>query len=86
MNQQTAPAVKLCINCKHYQPGTQTGLDAAEFSRCGAIVEETNQRLTLVDGRGLVIKYKYCEFARSPVGECGPDAKLFEPTQATEAA
>lgn len=84
MTQQTA--AKLCINCKHYQPGTQTGLDTAEFSRCGALVQETNERLTLVDGRPLVVKYTFCELARGPVRECGPDAKLFEPAQATEAA
>lgn len=75
-----APAVKLCINCKHYQPGTCVGLDSAEYSTCAKIVRSDNMGLTRIDGRALVIKHKYCDGARHELGECGPDAKLFEAT------
>lgn len=71
---------KLCINCKYYRPyaGGASALDPAEYSTCGAVVMEDNTGLTRIDGRALVIKYKYCDGLRRDGGQCGPDAKLFE--------
>ena len=80
-------AAKLCINCKHYIPHTSDdAAKRAEFSRCRACPKEDNSGLVMVDGRELVVTYSFCDNARryESVG-CGPDAKLFEASEAEAA-
>jgi hypothetical protein len=72
--------MKYCIDCKYFVPrGGPEHL--AELSKCSAYFN----RLIFNSVVGEIPKdSEYCEYMRSDTGDCGPEAKLFEPLEIPE--
>ena len=77
---------KYCTDCAHHRPDTD-GYDLLEnqikFSKCVATVSCLS-RYDLVTPYEAKIEGDDCAIARSSTGQCGPDAKMFEPMFAEE--
>lgn len=63
----------LCIHCAHFLPGNYVDPRARiELSHCA----RSAQLLNPVDGS---TTYRFCDNERNPVGDCGPQARHFQP-------
>lgn len=73
--------MKLCINCRHYQPSNEFpagSQGSVAYSRCTAILQTMQPAdLSFIDGREPEKKWTFCTTARAYYGDCGPDAKMF---------
>ena len=60
--------MKFCVDCKHFVPSPNVP-DDPEFARCAKRVDPVTAAPT-----------GFCSINRTQsLGDCGPDAKLFEP-------
>lgn len=72
-----------CENCRFFRPDKiQSTENAVKYGRCGnpAAIEPPGHERFISKTLDLPLEYKFAGIFRQ-YGDCGPDAKLFEPRE-----